>query len=234
MLFICSVSTLPVLSPVLFTIISPEVILMDGVRNRVIFVRYETCMSYDSTVATYKHPYISHWKHTRSFSFSALPRPAHRSAQTDRTSRRCRSRPGYRPALLACQPMLRPLLHCPVLATPSSTPDFLLFSRRSIQSSLCVPAASAFFVFHNRTASRNRFLKRTFDTSESLPHRCSSVGAARSFFVARYLRCRSAPTLIFSVEVVLGKYTPFSYGRYEVTEALDSLSSDAAKRIASL
>lgn len=51
MLFICSVSTLPVLSPVLFTIISPEVILMDGVRNRVIFVRYETCMSYDSTVA---------------------------------------------------------------------------------------------------------------------------------------------------------------------------------------
>ena len=62
----------------------------------------------------------------------------------------------------------------------------------------------------------------------------SLQGAARSFFVARYLRCRSAPTLIFSVEVVLGKYTPFSYGRYEVTEALDRLSSDAVERIASL
>ena len=34
-----------------FAEISPEVILRDGVRNRAIFVRYKTYMSYDPTVA---------------------------------------------------------------------------------------------------------------------------------------------------------------------------------------
>ena len=76
---------------------------------------------------TYKHPYISPWKHTRSYSFYALHRLAHRSVRTDRTFRRCRSRPGYRPTLLDGQPLLRPLSHCPAPAAPSSTPDFCCF-----------------------------------------------------------------------------------------------------------
>ena len=41
----------------------------------------------------------------------------------------------------------------------------------------------------------------------------------------------SAPTLIFSFSAVLGKCTPFLYGRYEVTEALERLSAFAVERM---
>lgn len=43
---------------------------------------------------------------------SPLPRPAHRSAQTGRTFRICKSRPGYPPELWVSLPLL--LLYCPV------------------------------------------------------------------------------------------------------------------------
>ncbi|MFR1299269.1 MAG: hypothetical protein ACLSBD_06440, partial [Blautia massiliensis (ex Durand et al. 2017)] len=49
----------------------------------------------------------------------------------------------------------------------------------------------------------------------------SSVVAFLHRFIALYLRCRSAPTLILSAGAVPGKYTPFLYGRYEITEDLD-------------
>ena len=43
LLFICSVPTLPMLSPATsFAEISPEVILRDGIKNRYIIVRYKT------------------------------------------------------------------------------------------------------------------------------------------------------------------------------------------------
>ena len=44
---------------------------------------------------------------------------------------------------------------------------------------------------------------------KTVSHRCSSVGSDLSFLTALYLRRRSAPTLIFSLSAVLGKYTPF-------------------------
>ena len=55
-----------------------------------------------------------------------------------------------------------------------------------------------------------------------MPQKFSSVGSTLHRFIALYLRCRSAPTLIFPFSAVLGKYTPFRYGRYEGTEALES------------
>ena len=62
----------------------------------------------------------------------------------------------------------------------------------------------------------------------------SSVGAFLQRFIALYLRCRSAPTLILSVGAVHGKYTPFLYGRYEVTEDLDRPRAFAVERTAAL
>lgn len=62
----------------------------------------------------------------------------------------------------------------------------------------------------------------------------SSVGAFRHRFIALYLRCRSAPTLILSAGAVPGKYTPFLYGRYEVTEDLDRPRAFAVERTAAL
>ena len=38
---------------------------------------------------------------------------------------------------------------------------------------------------------------------------CVFLGSALHRFIALYLRCRSAPTLIFSLSAVPGKYTPF-------------------------
>ena len=78
--------------------------------------------------------------------------------------------------------------------------------------------------FRNFEHFRNRFLYAT----RSAPIRNLMVPVTfyfftfLSFFTALYLRCRSAPTLIFFLSAVLGKYTPFLYGRYEVTEALES------------
>ena len=62
----------------------------------------------------------------------------------------------------------------------------------------------------------------------------SSVGAFLQRFIALSLRCRLAPTLILSAGAVPGKYTPFLYGRYEVTEDLDRPRAFAVERTAAL
>lgn len=105
---------------------------------------------------TYKHLGISPWKHTCTYSFYTLHRPAHRSVRTDRTSHRCRSRPGYHPTLSDGLPLLRPLLHCSVPAVPNSTPDFCCFPGGRSRAPLCI-RRFCLFVFHKRMASRSRF-----------------------------------------------------------------------------
>lgn len=121
-----------------FAKISPEVILRDEGKSRVIFVRYETYITLRPVSCTYKQPYISPWKHTCSYSFYTLHRQAHRSTRTDRTFRRCKSHLGYRPALSDGQSLLRPLLYCPAPATPSSMPDFCCFPGGQSRAPLCI------------------------------------------------------------------------------------------------
>ena len=67
-----------------FAKISPDMILGYGVRNNAFL--------FDMKLAS---PYISSWQHTHTNSSSPLPRPAHQSSRTDRTSRKYKSHPGY-------------------------------------------------------------------------------------------------------------------------------------------
>lgn len=73
---------------------------------------------------------------------------------------------------------------------------------------LRVLAVPAFFNFIRKWQPGVSFEFHT-GISQNPPQKFSSVGSALHRFIALYLRCRSAPTLIFSFSAVLGKYTPF-------------------------
>ena len=114
-----------------------------------LFVWHKTYITLRPDSYIYKHLYISSWQHTRAYSSSPSLRPAHQSAQTNKTPRRCMSRPEYHPTLSDGQLLLRPLLHCPAPAAPSSTPDFCCFLACQSRALLCI-RHFCLFVFHKR------------------------------------------------------------------------------------
>ena len=87
-------------------------------------------------------------------SSSPLPRLAHWSARTDRTSHICKSRPGCHPELSGGQPLL--LLYCPVPATPNSTPNFYSSTGGRSRVPLCI-ARFCPSALHKRMISQSRF-----------------------------------------------------------------------------
>ena len=69
---------------------------------------------------------------------SPLLHPAHRSVRTDRTSRRCKSLPGYPPALSGGLPPLPPFSYSVVPAAPNSTPGFYCSPGGRSTALLCI------------------------------------------------------------------------------------------------